>query len=711
MLAALIGTWDSKGRELSYLYEQLSERGVSVVRFDISLKEHTWKVEHPWKQILQSENQRDNHGEGVWESKSREELLTLMADSLASYITNMNEKQHFGAVIGVGGSCGTSLCLPALQRLPASYPRKFMFSTIQTEQQGDIIWIPSVTDVVLNRYSQKFFDSVVGSVSGLLELDNKKSNKQKINSANQKPLVAVTMFGNTSEGATKLQRLLEDSGLCDVVVFHSVGSGGRVMVDAVKCGEIQVVVDLTTTELADELCNGIFSAGPSSERISPITEGGAHHIIAPGCIDMVNFHPNSIPVEYTERKLLHWNSHTTLMRTNAEENREIAKWICESLSSADKQQVDIVLPTLGFSESSRVDKIFHDNEADKAFIQSMEDNNTRDHRITKVEANINDDEFIRRLFEITVQHLPKNSEKLTETPSLIQSRLPLLDSNDKSPRAKSLRKLCAELEAGELIIGAGSGNGLSAKCSIAGGASMLICYNSGRFRMAGVGSLAGLLPFSNANLVVEEMANEILSSVPNDSIVLAGVCGTDPALRGFLMEKWLKKLKKKGFSGVQNFPTVGLMDGLFRENLEETGMSYSSEVEMIKCARNLGLLTTPYVFCSEDVKQMVAAGADIIVIHLGLTASNSIGARTVALNLEQCPSFIQELTNLAHSLRPDVIVLIHGGPLATPSDVEFVLQRTTRVAGFYGASSMERLPVEEAIPQRIKEFKLLSNKS
>ena len=267
-------------------------------------------------------------------------------------------------------------------------------------------------------------------------------------------------------------------------------------------------------------------------------------------------------------------------------------------------------------------------------------------------------------------------------------------------RSEILERLRKNIEAGLLIIGAGAGTGISAKFEEAGGVDLIVIYNSGRFRMAGRGSLAGLMPYGDANAIVMEMAGEVLTVV-KDTPVLAGVCGTDPFRR---MDVFLKQVKEIGFSGVQNFPTVGLCDGLFRQNLEETGMGYGLEVNMIRRAHELDLLTTPYGFNVEEAKAMAEAGADIIVAHMGLTTKGTIGA-SIALSLEEAPAKVQEICDAAKSVNPDIIVLCHGGPISMPEDVEYVLNRTEGVHGFYGASSMERLPTEIAIREQMQKFK------
>jgi predicted TIM-barrel enzyme len=270
-------------------------------------------------------------------------------------------------------------------------------------------------------------------------------------------------------------------------------------------------------------------------------------------------------------------------------------------------------------------------------------------------------------------------------------------------RTEILRRLRAKIAARQPIVGAGAGNGLSAKCEEDGGADLIIIYNSGRFRMAGRGSLSGLLAYGNANDIVVDMGREILT-VPKHTPVIAGVNGTDPFLDS---PRFLRALKEQGFSGVQNFPTVGLIDGTFRANLEETGMGFAKEVEMIAEAHLAGLLTTPYVFSSSDAKAMTEAGADIVVAHLGLTTGGSIGAET-ATTLDDAVSLAEEWAAAARSVRDDVIVLVHGGPIAEPADAQYVLSRAHGIDGFYGASSMERLPTERALTSQVRAFTSLA---
>lgn len=266
-------------------------------------------------------------------------------------------------------------------------------------------------------------------------------------------------------------------------------------------------------------------------------------------------------------------------------------------------------------------------------------------------------------------------------------------------RKDILNGLRGKVAARQPIVGGGAGTGLSAKCQEDGGVDLLIIYNSGRYRMAGRGSLAGLLAYGNANDIVIEMAREVLPVV-HHTPVIAGVNGTDPFM---IRDHFLRSLKDLGFAGVQNFPTVGLIDGTFRRNLEETGMGFGHEVDTIRAAHDLDMLTTPYVFSPEDAAEMAKAGADIIVAHLGLTVGGTIGADT-ALTLKECPALVDAWSEAALKVRRDVIILCHGGPVATPADAEFMLKNCATCHGFYGASSMERLPTETALTARTREF-------
>jgi len=273
---------------------------------------------------------------------------------------------------------------------------------------------------------------------------------------------------------------------------------------------------------------------------------------------------------------------------------------------------------------------------------------------------------------------------------------------NKMTRKEIIAKFKEEVKNGKILLGVGAGTGITAKSSEAGGADMLIIYNSGRYRMAGRGSLAGLLSYGDANQIVVEMGSEVLPVVKNTP-VLAGVCGTDPFR---VMEVYIKQLKDQGFNGVQNFPTVGLIDGVFRQNLEETGMGYDLEVEMIRIAHELDMLTTPYVFDPEQAKAMAEAGADILVAHMGLTTKGTIGAKT-ALTLDDCVKKVEAIINAGREVNPDIMVICHGGPIAEPEDAAYVIERTEGIDGFFGASSIERFAAERSIKAQTEAFKTI----
>lgn len=269
-------------------------------------------------------------------------------------------------------------------------------------------------------------------------------------------------------------------------------------------------------------------------------------------------------------------------------------------------------------------------------------------------------------------------------------------------RSSILERLRQQRAAGRPVIGGGAGTGISAKCEEAGGIDLIVIYNSGRYRMAGRGSLAGLMPYGNANQIVKEMAHEVLTAVRHTP-VLAGVCGTDPFM---IRDAFLHELQQLGFAGIQNFPTVGLIDGSFRENLEETGMGFDKEVDLIAAANRLDLLTTPYAFDPQQARRLTEVGADIIVAHMGLTTRGTIGAKS-SKNLDESVRQVDAIVRAAKKIRDNVLVLCHGGPIALPGDAQYVFDRVDNLDGFYGASSMERLPTEVAITQQIRAFKQL----
>ena len=494
------------------------------------------------------------------------------------------------------------------------------------------------------------------------------------------------MFGVTTPCVDHARARLTDLGY-EVLVFHMTGVGGRTLESLATSGHLAGVLDVTTTELADELLGGVFSAGP--ERLTAAGRAGIPQVVSVGALDMVNFGPrDTVPREFEGRNLFVHNPSVTLMRTTPEECAELGTRLAERLSAATGPTT-LFLPLRGISAIAVEGGPFHDPAADDALfeaIRSRLDRSVVD--LVELDAAVNDPAFAEAMADRLHEYLTRR-----------RAEMPRID------RESVLERLRAKRDRAELIVGGGAGTGLSAKCEEAGGIDLIVIYNSGRYRMAGRGSLAGLLAYGNANDIVVEMAREVLPVV-RDTPVLAGVNGTDPF---YQPEVFLPRLAELGFSGVQNFPTVGLIDGTFRANLEETGMGFKEEVAMIAAAHRLGLLTTPYVFSTDDAEAMTEAGADIIVTHLGLTTGGSIGAGT-ARTLDESTVLIEEWAAAARAVRSDVLVLCHGGPIAEPEDVRYVLERCPSVDGFYGASSMERLPAERAITATTQAFTDLRTK-
>lgn len=496
----------------------------------------------------------------------------------------------------------------------------------------------------------------------------------------------------------------------EVITFHATGSGGRAMEKLLMSNMFSGVLDLTTTEIADEIVGGVLTAGPN--RLNALVESMLPAVVSVGALDMVNFGArDSVPERFSQRKLHSHNAQVTLMRTTADELRQVARFMTRKLNQA-RGPLTLLLPERGLSMLDRKGMPFDDPEAREALFDELESTfqPTATRTIKRIDANINDPAFsnavvqeFQHLFKLvhgsTVENLPRVRSTSILSP-LYEKPMDKLPPAGPGPRDTVLESLKEIVSSGKPIIGAGAGTGISAKFEEQGGADLIIIYNSGRFRMAGHGSLAGLLPFKDANAVMLEMGEEILPVLKRTPL-LAGVCATDPFRS---MEALLERVKDMGFAGVQNFPTVGLIDGKFRQNLEETGMSYQKEVNMVKTARRMGLLTTPYCFNEDEARQMASAGADIVVAHMGLTTSGSIGAST-ALTLDESVDLVQRIANAAREINPEILVLSHGGPISMPEDAHYVQCRVNGLHGFYGASSMERLPVEVAITEQIRRFK------
>ncbi|KAL8047375.1 hypothetical protein ABFX02_08G237100 [Erythranthe guttata] len=678
-------------------------------------------------------------------SVSGEQIDTFLPDDRGKAISAMNKALRFflnkshgdgvlAGVIGLGGSGGTSLISSAFRSLPIGIP-KLIVSTVasgQTEPYvgtSDLVLFPSVVDICgINSVSRVVLSNAAAAFAGMVigHLETSRTSASSGGPACEKGTVGITMFGVTTTCVDAVKDRLAREGY-ETLVFHATGVGGRAMEDLVRGGFIQGVLDITTTEVADYIVGGVMAC--ESSRFEAMLEKKVPLVLSIGALDMVNFGPkNTIPPKFQQRKIYEHNEQVTLMRTTLDESMKFAAFIADKLNKSSSK-VCVCLPKAGVSALDAPGKPFYDPDATGSLIEEMQRliETNENCQVKVFPHHINDLEFANALvdsfLEISTNLKDANSQSVRESTQSSQNkisaheissqtRMPVPYSLSSFPDAKPetlirtreiLQQLKHQIHEGKPIIGAGAGTGISAKFEEVGGVDLIVLYNSGRFRMAGRGSLAGLLPFADANAVVLEMANEVLPVVEKVP-VLAGVCGTDPFRR---MDFFLKQLESIGFCGVQNFPTVGLFDGNFRQNLEETGMGYSLEVEMIAKAHKMGLLTTPYAFNQEEAIAMAEAGADIIVAHMGLTTSGSIGAKT-AVSIEQSVVLVQAIADAAHSINPDAIVLCHGGPISEPKEAEYVLKRTKGVHGFYGASSLERLPVEQAITTRVQQYKSIS---
>ncbi|KAF3945127.1 hypothetical protein ACB098_02G136000 [Castanea mollissima] len=662
----------------------------------------------------------------------RGKAIAIMSKALECFLKKAHEDGVVAGVIGIGGSGGTSLISSAFRILPIGVP-KVIVSTVasgQTEPYvgtSDLILFPSIVDVCgVNSVSRVVFSNAGAAFAGMVI--GRLERSRDFSSVNEKSTVGLTMFGVTTPCVNAVQERLHKEGY-ETLVFHATGVGGKAMESLVREGFIQGVLDITTTEVADYLVGGVMACDKS--RFDAIIEKRIPLVLSVGALDMVNFGAkDTIPSNFRQRKIHEHNKQVSVMRTTPDENKRSAEFIANKLNKSSSK-ICVCLPQKGISALDMQGMPFYDLEATNTLITELQRliQTNEDRQVKLYPCHINDSEFANALVDSFLEISAKNSKDS----SFLQIASPeanqefqentvfkmnsssfgaILYSPSDFPDARPetlqrtrsiLQQLEIQISKGIPILGAGAGTGISAKFEEAGGIDLIVLYNSGRFRMAGRGSLAGLLPFADANAIVLDMANEVLPVVKKVP-VLAGVCATDPFRR---MDYFLKQVESIGFSGVQNFPTVGLFDGNFRQNLEETGMGYGLEVEMIEKAHKLGLLTTPYAFNQNEAAEMAKAGADIIVAHMGLTTSGSIGAQT-AVSMEESVVRVQAIADSAHRINPNVIVLCHGGPISGPSEAEFILKSTKGVHGFYGASSMERLPVEQAITSTVQQYKLIS---
>ncbi|KAJ0753814.1 putative TIM-barrel domain, IGPS, aldolase-type TIM barrel, UPF0261 domain-containing protein [Helianthus annuus] len=701
-----IATADTKHEELLFLSESVrsnlttfspssSSSKVQVVVVDVSVGSNEINSFKDFKfvsrkELLSMYSESENKPE-IQIPEARGEALGVMNKALTLYIKKAHERGVIAGVIGLGGSGGTSILSPAFKSLPLGVP-KIIISTVasgQTEPYigtSDLVLFPSVVDICgINNVSRVILSNAGAAFSGMVS-GRLMSLKESVNSGSEKCTVGLTMFGVTTPCVNAVKERLNKEGY-ETLVFHATGVGGRAMEDLVRGGFIQGVLDITTTEVADHIVGGVMACDES--RFDAIIEKKIPFVLSVGALDMVNFGAkNTIPAEFQQRKIFEHNEQVSLMRTTVEENKKFAAFIAKKLNKSSSSKIRVCLPEIGISALDAPGKPFYDTNATGTLIEELKRliETTDDRKVKVYQYHINDTEFAKALVDsfLEIHKKPNNSTQkprvvepdALSTPSKTYRTIPYNLTNFPDAKPETLQRTQGVLEMlrdqirqGKPIIGAGAGTGISAKFEEAGGVDLIVLYNSGRFRMAGRGSLAGLLPFADANAIVVEMANEVLPVV-KEVAVLAGVCGTDPFRR---MDHFLKQLESIGFCGVQNFPTVGLFDGNFRQNLEETGMGYGLEVEMIKKAHKMGLLTTPYAFNEDEAVEMTKAGADIIVAHMGLTTSGSIGAKT-AVTLEQSVSRVQAIADAAHKINPDAIVLCHGGPISGPMEAEFVLK-------------------------------------
>ncbi|KAF3441005.1 hypothetical protein FNV43_RR19291 [Rhamnella rubrinervis] len=651
----------------------------------------------------------------------RGEAIAVMCKALESFLRKAHEDGVIAGAVGLGGSGGTALISPALRSLPIGIP-KLIVSTVasgQTEPYvgtSDLVLFPSIVDVCgINNVSRVVWSNAGAAFAGMVIGGLERSRHSR--NVDEKPTVGVTMFGVTTPCVNVVKERLAKEGY-ETLVFHATGVGGRAMESLVREGFIKGVLDITTTEVADYVVGGVMAC--DSSRFDAIIEKRIPLVLSVGALDMVNFGArDTIPSDFQQRKIYEHNKQVSLMRTMVEENKKFASFIADKLNRSSSK-VCVCLPQKGISALDTPGKPFYDPEATTSLINELQMliQTDEDRQVKLYPHHINDPDFANALvdsfLEIStkksmasrpLQDIVPESRQDVYNGSIFQSLSDFPDARPETLKRTQaiLEQLKGQIKKGLPIIGGGAGTGISAKFEEAGGVDLIVVYNSGRFRMAGRGSLAGLLPFADANAVVLEMANEVLPVVKKVP-VLAGVCGTDPFRR---MDFFLKQVESIGFAGVQNFPTVGLFDGNFRQNLEETGMGYGLEVEMIGKAHKMGLLTTPYAFNEDEAVEMAKAGADIIVAHMGLTTSGSIGAKTT-VSIEESVVHVQDIADAAHRINPNAIVLCHGGPISGPREAEFILKRTNGVHGFYGASSMERLPVEQAITCTVQQYKSIS---
>ncbi|KAI5075085.1 hypothetical protein GOP47_0009161 [Adiantum capillus-veneris] len=696
----VIGTIDTKQKELLFLAESLSS---SFSRFSAEVKVRLVDVSTkiPNKDVFSGingvsvEEVLQHHPVPSRQSLSflpedRGSAVSIVSAALQQYLQALHVRGEMLGAIGVGGSGGTALIAPALRSL-----------------QG------------LNSVSKAVLSNAASALAGMVAVRNL-DKSCSVSRQEDRPTIGLTMFGVTTPCVEAVRKNLEEKGF-ETLVFHATGIGGKAMENLTSQGFLQGVLDITTTEVADHIVGGVMAC--SDKRFEVIIQKNIPLVLSVGALDMVNFgSKDTVPTKFAHRKLFVHNEQVTVMRTTVEENKAAAQFIAKKINLSNAP-VRILLPEKGISALDGSGNPFNDESATAALLEELESciKQTPQRQVRRLPHHINDIEFADALSKEFLEIFPsqllpssgnsRNYEAPIQHKSMSngQPKVPAISLSARPETVKLrqsiLDKLRKQIASHVPIIGAGAGTGISAKFEEEGGVDLIVIYNSRRFRMGGRGSLSGLMPFKDANGVVIEMADEVLPIrlytiivfVVKKTPVLADVCASDPFRH---MDRFLKELEALGIAGVQNFPTVGLIDGKFRQNLEETGMGFGLEVEMIQRAHEMGFLTTPYAFNEAESTAMAQVGADIIVAHMGLTTSGSIGAQT-ALSLEDTVVLVQKIADAAHQINPDMIVLCHGGPISGPKEAAFVLQKPTGVHGFYGASSMERLPVEEAIKSTV----------
>ncbi|CAL5047768.1 unnamed protein product [Urochloa decumbens] len=595
-----IGTADTKLEELLFLAARLrsalaatgSDSKVHVSIVDVSTTEKTTAQDFkditfiPRNTVLSCHLGVDQHNL----PDDRGEAIALMSKALQNFVKKRYDSGTLVGAVGLGGSGGTALIAPALRSLPLGVP-KLIVSTVASGQTApyvgtsDLVLFPSVVDICgINSVSRVILSNAAAAFAGMVHGILLASNESDETAT--KPTIGITMFGVTTPCVNAVKDRLNKEGY-ETLVFHATGVGGKAMEELIRCGFIQGALDVTTTEVADHIVGGIMACDES--RFDAIIDNKIPLVLSVGALDMVNFGArDTIPPAFADRKIHVHNEQISLMRTTVEENKKFARFIADKINKSSSK-VTVCLPQKGISALDAPGMPFYDPEATSTLLGELNTliQRTDTREVKLLPYHINDPEFANALvdaflsMDVKASVQPQQDDKIKKPSSGQEGSdssiiwRPPVDFPDAKPETLQktrsiLKKLKQHIIEGIPVIGAGAGTGISAKFEEAGGVDLIVVYNSGRFRMAGRGSLAGLLPFADANAIVLEMANEVLPVV-KDVPVLAGVCATDPFRR---MEYFLKQLETIGFCGVQNFPTVGLFDGNFRQNLEETGMGY-----------------------------------------------------------------------------------------------------------------------------------------